>query len=238
MKITIAHLYPRMLNLYGDMGNIMALKHRLTARGIEAEIKTFDIEDEIDFSSLDIVFIGGGGDKEQLSVSKRLCEIKEDLREYVESGGVLLGVCGGFEVLGKYYKIGDTINEGAGILDIATEYNDKRVIGNVVLQSELLGTTVVGFENHNGRVDIGNHVSLGKVLCGNGHRGDGAEGVVYKNVIATYLHGPLLPKNHVLTDYLISKAIERKYGQCNLAPIDDTAEISAHDYAVGRFLNK
>ncbi|MBQ6998745.1 MAG: glutamine amidotransferase [Clostridia bacterium] len=238
MKITIAHLYPDMLNLYGDSGNIATLKHRLVSRGIDAEIKTYVIEDDIDFENTDIVFIGGGGEREQLTVCNRLKEISSDLKAYAENGGVILAVCGGFEVLGKYYKTASATVEGAGVLDITTDYCDKKFVGNAVIESDLIGTTIVGFENHSGRVDIGTHTPLGKVLCGFGHNGKGAEGVVYKNVIATYLHGPLLPKNPVLADYILSKAIEKRYGTADLAPIDDTLEIAAHDYAVGRFLSK
>lgn len=238
MKITIAHLYPDMLNLYGDSGNIVTLKHRLEARGIEAEIKTYALEDEIDFESTDIVFIGGGGDREQLAVCGRLCEIKDKLISYAENGGVILAVCGGFEILGKYYKNSDGTVEGVGLLDITTEYKGDKLIGNVVIESELIGTTIVGFENHGGRVDIGSHNPLGKVIAGFGHDGKGYEGVAYKNVIATYLHGPLLPKNPVLADYIIARATERKYGTAELSCIDDTLETAAHDYAVGRFSGK
>ena len=238
MKIIVGHLYPRMLNLYGDIGNIMALEHRMRARGIEVEVKTFDIDDEIDFSQLDIVFIGGGGEREQLAVCKRLCTLRDRLFEYVENGGVLLAVCGGFEILGKYYKTETQTVEATGILDAYTEYNDNRLIGNIVVESELLSAPVAGFENHNGRVFIGEHTPFGKVLCGHGHSDNGAEGVVYKNLIATYMHGPLLPKNPALTDYLIGLALKNKYGETELSPLDDTAENAAHDYAIGRFLGK
>lgn len=238
MKITIAHLYPDMLNLYGDWGNIVTLKHRLEARGIEAEVRAYDIEEDIDFSSTDIVFIGGGGDREQMTVCKRLRELKDNLISYAEDGGVILAVCGGFEILGKYYKTDADTIEGVGLLDITTEYSAHKLIGNVVIDSELIGSTIVGFENHSGRVDIGELPPLGKALAGFGHDGKGTEGVVYKNVIATYLHGPLLPKNPALADYIIARAMERRYGKVDLAPIDDAMEIAAHDYAVGRFVNK
>lgn len=239
MKITIGHLYPDMLNLYGDSGNVSALTHRLTARGIDVGIKRYSIDDNIDFSALDIVFIGGGGDRENLTVCESLKKQKDELIRYAEDGGVILAACGGFEILGKYYQTANAEVEGVGLLDIFTEYDENKLIGNVVLESELLGTTVVGFENHNGRVNIGGCTPLGKVLAGFGHDGNGAEGVVYKNVIATYLHGPLLPKNPVLADYIVKKAVERQLGESVTLPdIDDTLEIAAHDYAVGRFVNK
>lgn len=234
MKITIGHLYPEMLNLYGDAGNIVTLKHRLNARGIECEIKTFSLSDEIDFSSLDIVYLGGGGEKEQLAVLKRLMEIKDDITTYAEDGGVLLGVCSGFELLGKTIKTRSETFDAVGILDAFTEYNDTKAIGNIVIESEIAGK-VVGFENHFGTVKT-SCAPLGKVLSGAGGNGDGCEGAVYKNVVATYIHGPLLPKNPSLADYIIKKAIERKDTEMSLADLDDTLENLAHDYAVGRFL--
>ncbi len=238
MKITIAHLYPDMLNLYGDSGNIATLKYRLEARGIDALVKAYAIEDDIDFENTDIIFIGGGGEREQLAVSNRLKELSSDLKAYAENGGVILAVCGGFEVLGKLYKTESATIEGAGVLDITTQYADNKSVGNIVIKSDIIGTTIVGFENHSGSVDIGTHTPLGKVLAGVGHDGKGAEGVIYKNVIATYLHGPLLPKNPVLADYILAKAIEKRYGSAELAPLDDTLEIAAHNYAVGRFASE
>lgn len=234
MKITIAHLYPDMLNLYGDSGNILALKYRLNARGIEADVISYNIDDDIDFSSADIILIGGGGEREQLSVCNRLREMKDKLISYAEDGGVILAVCGGFEVLGRNYTTPDGTAEGVGLLDITTLYGKDKIIGNVVVESELFGT-VVGFENHSGIVDIGNHTPLGTVISGRGADGKGNEGVIYKNVIATYLHGPLLPKNPRLADYIISKAMERRYGVAELANLDDAVELEAHNYAVGRF---
>jgi len=149
-----------------------------------------------------------------------------------------VAVMGGFEVLGKFYKTESATVEGAGVLDITTQYVSNKSVGNVVIKSDIIGTTIVGFENHSGRVDIGAHTPLGKVLAGFGHDGKGTEGVIYKNVIATYLHGPLLPKNPVLADYILAKAIEKRYGETELAPLDDTLEIAAHDYAVGRFASE
>lgn len=236
-KLTIGHIYPQMLNLYGDIGNVIALKHRITGRGIEAEVKNFDIDDTIDFSALDIVFIGGGGDREQAEAAKKLSEQKKSLSEYTENDGVLLAVCGGFELLGEYYTTANGRVEGAGILPLHTEYNSNRLIGNIIVDSTLLGTEVVGFENHNGRV-VTDLPPLGKVLCGHGHNDGGTEGAVYKNVVATYMHGPLLPKNPALTDHIILSSLKKKYGDSELAPMDSSAELAAHDYAVGRFLGK
>ena len=238
MKITVGHLYPDMLNLYGDSGNIAALKHRMMSRGIEVDIKTYSIEDDIDFSCLDIVYIGGGGEREQDIVCNRLKSMGDKLISYAEDCGVILAVCSGFEILGKYIKNSDSVTEGVGLLDIYADYDKEKIIGNVVLESEILKTTVVGFENHSGRMNIGSHTPLGKVITGKGGDGKGFEGVVYKNVVATYLHGPLLPKNPALADFLIKAAIERKYADYTLQPLDDTVERAAHDYIIGRFVNK
>lgn len=236
MKITIAHLYPDLLNLYGDNGNITALTYRLQKRGIEAEVKEYGLGDEIDFDNTDIVFIGGGSDKELRTVCTRMCEYKDKLISYAENGGCILAVCGGYQLLGKYYMLRDEKINGTGLLDICAQYSEERLIGDVVLKSELLGTTIVGFENHAGRMDTGTYTPLGKVLTGHGNDSEsGNEGVIYKNVIGSYLHGPLLPKNPVLTDYILSKAIEKRYGKTKLAPLDDEIENLAHKYIVERF---
>ena len=233
MELTIGHLYPDLLNLYGDRGNIITLQSRLERRGIAANIKTFALADEIDFSELDIVFIGGGSDREQQLVCNRLCEQKQAVRHFVEQNGVLLAVCGGYQLLGDYYRLKNELIHGLGILDIRTEQEDGRLIGNVVLQSDYTNSTIVGFENHGGRTDIGSHTPLGKVIYGHGNDGrSGAEGVVYKNVIGTYLHGPLLPKNPLLADRILQNALTKKYGEITLPPLDDALEQQAHDYIV------
>lgn len=237
MEITIAHLYPDLLNLYGDRGNIITLKRRLEARGITAKVNQYELNDKIDFENTDIIFIGGGSDREQLLVCKKLCEIKDDIKAFAEDNGIILAVCGGYQLLGNYYKLDNETIEGIGLLDICTEQGKGRLIGNIILESELTGGTIVGFENHGGRTFTGNHTVLGKVLYGSGNNdSDGLEGVVYKNVIATYLHGPLLPKNPALADCIIKRAVERKYGSVELEPLDDSAENEAHNYIIKRFL--
>lgn len=239
MKIIVGQIFPDILNLYGDAGNIAAIKYRLEKRGIEAQIRQYTTDDEIDFSNLDIVFIGGGGEREQQTACEKLALQKDKLVSYAEDGGVVLAFCGGFEIIGKSYTIGDEIVEGVGVLDITTTYGEKRRIGNVLLESDILDTTVVGFENHSGIINIGSYKPLGRVVSGFGNNGeDGTEGVVYKNVVATYLHGPLLPKNPALTDYILKKALERKYGEVELPPLDDDAEIKAHEYMAGRIIGK
>lgn len=236
MKIQIAHLYPELLSLYGDRGNIASLSYRLKKRGIECEITEYGISDNIDFENTDIIYLGGGTDKDRYTVLTELLKYKDEIKKYVEDGKSLLAVCSGFELLGKYYKTQKESYEALGILDIACEYDKKRHIGNVVLWSDILNTEIVGFENHNAKIDIGNLEPLGKVITGFGNDGvSGVEGAIYKNVVATFLHGPILPKNPVLCDYIIANALERKYGNAELSPIDDTLELKAHDYIVKRF---
>ena len=240
MKLKIVHMYPDLLNLYGDRGNIECLRRRLLWRGIGAEVISCTCEDEgFSLEDTDIVFLGGGSDREQKIVCSRLLEHREELRDFAENGGTIIAVCGGYQLLGKYYRLEDETIEGLGILDIYTEQGKTRLIGNIVLETELAGT-VVGFENHGGRTFIGQHKPLGRVLYGNGNdENSGCEGVVYKNVIATYLHGPLLPKNPRLCDYILTNALKRKYPDMSgLTELDDSLENKANEYIVNRFVNK
>ena len=237
MKLNIAHLYPELLNLYGDRGNIISLKKRAVWRGIEANVREYTLADEIDFENIDILFIGGGSDREQLLVCKKLGEIKDRFKEYVENNGVVTAICGGYQLLGHYYKMQEETVSGLDILDIYTESGKGRLIGNVVIKTDFLDMPVVGFENHGGRTFIGKHKPLGSVVYGNGNNGtDKVEGVIYKNVIGTYLHGPLFPKNPHLCDYVIEKALQNKYGNdVVLQKLDDTVECAANSYIVNRF---
>ncbi|WP_122642905.1 type 1 glutamine amidotransferase [Luxibacter massiliensis] len=239
-KLTIGHLYPDLLNLYGDRGNIQCFRKRLEWRGIEAQVIPFLSGDAIDFHKLDIVLLGGGSDREQELVCGHLQNIRRDFKDYVEDGGVVLAVCGGYQLLGKYYRTDSKTIEGLSILDITTEWEPKRLIRNIVLNSPLFDTPVVGFENHGGRTYIGSHTPFGKVFFGLGNTGkSGYEGVVYKNVIATYLHGPLLPKNPHVCDYLLKKALIRKYGpDIRLNPLPDELEKLANSYISGRYSDK
>lgn len=238
MKVMIGHLYPDLLNLYGDRGNIQCLMKRCQWRGIEAETVEFRIEDKIDFKGLDIVLLGGGSDREQKLVCEKLQAIQKDFKDYVEDNGVVIAVCGGYQLLGNYYKTGNAFMEGLKLVDLYTEQGDGRLIDNVVIKSDLFDRPVVGFENHGGRTFIKKNKSLGKVLYGFGNDGKSdEEGVVYKNVIGTYLHGPLLPKNPHVADYLIKKALERQTGQeVTLEPLDDRQEIEANQYIIDRFV--
>ena len=238
MKLTIGHLYPDLLNLYGDRGNIQCLMKRWQWRGNEAESSSFESNDRIDFSGLDIVLLGGGSDREQMLVCEKLKAIQGDFKRYVESDGVVIAICGGYQLLGKYYKTDQGMIPGLDLVDMYTEQGEGRLINNIVLKSELFDMPVVGFENHGGRTCIKNNKPLGKVLSGAGNDGvSGYEGVIYKNVIGTYLHGPLLPKNPQLADWLILRALQKKYGaDVELTDLDDTQEKEANDYIYKRFV--
>ncbi len=240
MKLRIAHMYPEILNLYGDFGNIISLKKRAEWRNIEVEISEYALNDEVDFNNIDILFIGGGSDKEQILVCEKLKEHKNEIKKYVENNGVLLAFCSGYEILGNRFSLNGNTYTGLGILDMCTEHKNSRLISDVVIKTSFLDRPVVGFENHSGRTFIGNDsdCSLGEVIYGNGNNGeDGKEGMVYKNVFGTYLHGPLFPKNPHLCDYIIKKALQNKYGEVVLQELNDEIEFLANEYIVNRFSN-
>lgn len=240
MKITIGHLYPDLLNLYGDIGNVRCLIKRCEWRGIEVELKNFERDDVIDFSNLDIVLLGGGSDQSQQLVCRQLQRIRDAFQEYVDDGGVVVAICGGYQLLGHYYQTGQEKMEGLHILDIYTIQEEGRVIGDIILQSELAEMPVVGFENHGGRTCINGHTPFGKVIYGGGNNGkSGYEGVLYKNVIGTYLHGPLLPKNPQIADWLIQRALERKYGKkISLQVLEDKEEKEANLFIYRRYVKE
>ena len=164
MKLTIGHLYPELLNLYGDRGNIQCLMKRCQWRGIEAETIAFEMGDTIDFSKLDIVLLGGGSDREQMIVCEKLKEIQKDFKAYVEDNGVVIAICGGYQLLGSYYKTDQGMIDGLSLVDMYTEQEEGRLISNIVLKSDLFEMPVVGFENHGGRTCIKDNKPLGKVL--------------------------------------------------------------------------
>ena len=145
MKITIGHLYPDLLNLYGDRGNIQCMKKRCEWRGIEAEVREFQLTDRIDFSQLDIVLLGGGSDREQMIVCTQLKKIRKDFRDYVEDNGVVIAVCGGYQLLGHYYDTQEGRIEGLSLVDLYTEQGSPRLISNIVIQSEEFDYPIVGF---------------------------------------------------------------------------------------------
>ena len=169
MKMTIGHLYPDLLNLYGDRGNIQCLKMRLLWRGIDAEVVEYNLGDRIDFSKMDIVLLGGGSDREQMIVCQKLQEIRKDFVDYVEDNGVVIAVCGGYQLLGHHYNTSDGNMEGLHLVDLSTEQGSPRLISNVVLESPLFPYPITGFENHGGRTHLGEPKTGGSSLvsCSN-----------------------------------------------------------------------
>ncbi len=229
--LTIGWLYPDLMNVYGDRGNIIVLEKRANWRGIKTEVKHLDPGfSEKDLETCDLLMMGGAQDRQQTIVNEDLKRIKKPLSSKIERGTPGLYVCGGFQFLGKYYKEADgTKVAGLGIFDLYTENpgeNSKRLIGNIAIQPLIdgLNQTIIGFENHGGRTYLGKGIKpFGKVLKGFGNSEDGFEGAVYKNSIGTYMHGPILPKNPQLADYLIANAI----GANELEPLDDSLENQA-----------
>ena len=238
MELTICHLYPDLLNVYGDVGNVLILKHRALLRGIDVNIVNCSIGDDLDKNNTDIIFFGGGQDFEQSIVSDDLNNVKKQpLTEYVEDGKVMLAICGGYQLLGKYYTApnGEKI-EGLGILDIYTEGGDTRFIGNTEIINEEFNETYVGFENHSGRTYINSHKPLGKCVHGYGNNGsDGYEGCIYKNTFGSYFHGSFLSKNPEFADRLLTIALQNKYGkEINLEPLKDELELKAKQSIIQR----
>jgi CobQ-like glutamine amidotransferase family enzyme len=236
-RLRLGHLYPALMNVYGDRGNILCLERRCRLRDIELEVTSLGLGDRLDPTAFDLLFMGGAQDREQGLVGRDLQEIKgAPLREAVESGTVFLGVCGGYQLAGRFYRGADGVElTGAGIFDLHTLHpgpRAKRLIGNLVAEWE--GGTLVGFENHGGRTYLGPGAQpLARVKHGFGNDGQsGFEGALYRNAFGCYLHGPVLPKNPALADRLISLALERRYGDGTLAPLDDRLEQRAHDAAL------
>lgn len=239
-------MYADMLDLYGDGGNMEILSYRCAKRGIRCVIDKYSIDSDMpDFSSYDVIYIGGGADLEQQHISADLLKCRDRIKEAYENGTFLFLICGGYQLMGKYYRDADG-NEiaGLGLFDyytIAPESRKKRCIGNVVIRTDFTGATVnvVGFENHGGQTQ-GVATPLGEVLCGNGNCSKSKyEGYFEKNVIATYMHGPCLSKNPELSDYIIGYCLDRKYGShAELTKLDDTLEYDCRRVMTERLLNK
>jgi CobQ-like glutamine amidotransferase family enzyme len=241
MELRICHLYPDLLNLYGDRGNITTLVHRARWRGITASLIEARLGDRIDPRASDLYFIGGGEDRQQRLASPDLCRVKGGaLRDAAASGAAVLAVCGGYQLLGHYYRPSDGSDlEGLGLLDLHTVHpgpGARRLIGNIVIRERTEGVRLVGFENHGGRTHLGPHAAaLGTVESGFGNNGeDRSEGAVTGTVYGTYLHGPLLPKNPWLADVLITHALRRHNTGVDLAPLPDVEEHLAAEAAAQR----
>ena len=229
--LRIAHLYPKLLNIYGDNGNIITLQKRCEWRGISVNTDEINIGDSI--SEHDIYFIGGGQDLQQIEVSNELQKHKDFLISERDRGAVFLGICGGYQLFGHYYQPFDGEKlMGISLLDAYTVAGKKRFIGNVTVHTNYVSPdTLVGFENHSGLTYIhGETKPLGTMLVGNGNNGeDKTEGARFKNVFGTYMHGSFLPKNPHFADYLIELALGEK-----LQPLNDNIELLTHNSLINK----
>ena len=244
MHLKFLSLYPNMMDLYGDSGNLQILQYRATKRGIKVEIDSHKVgENAPNFSAYDLIFLGGGSDKEQKVVARDILKYRSDIQKSFDSGIFFLLICGGFQLFGEHYKDAENnLIKGLGIFDYYTESStDKkqRCIGNIVIESKITGKTLklVGFENHGGQT-YGVTSPFGRVLFGNGNTFQNSyEGMMLDNFIGTYLHGPLLSKNPELSDHIIKTCLARKYHKpIHLAPLDDTFENRAREEMLQKLL--
>jgi CobQ-like glutamine amidotransferase family enzyme len=237
-RLRVCALYPDLMNIYADRGNLLLLERRCRWRGIGFELSSSGIGDELDPDGADLFYVGGGQDRDQELCAYDMAESKrEALHEIADQGTMIFAVCGGYQLLGDSYQLGERTLPGVGIVDLQTVREDgPRLIGNAAIEVTLTPgerRTIAGFENHGGRTILGPSAQpLGRILRGHGNNGrDGCEGVLggpRSNVIGTYLHGPLLPKNAWLADWLIAQAL-RLTGP--LAPLHDELEQAAHGEA-------
>lgn len=244
MELKICHMYPDVLNLYGDGGNIICMKKRLSWRGIEASVTKLPIGEHASLAGFDIVFVGGGQDFEQEVLLDDLHRGKDkEIISAIDDGVVFLTICGGYQMMGSYYETYDGKRcDFIGAVDFYTVGSKQRMIGNYKFRCAdgAGGSVVVGFENHSGKTYLGTDAApLGQVLAGFGNNGeDGTEGVHHKNLFGCYCHGPMLPKNPAFCDMLLQTALERRYGAVTLDPLDDRAELAAHDEMCARLKGK
>jgi CobQ-like glutamine amidotransferase family enzyme len=235
VELRLLTLYPEQMNIYADRGNILFLRRRCEWRGIGFEAAAAGPGDPVDPDAHDLIYMGGGQDRDQRIVAADMLASKRDgLAAAAADGAVVLAVCGGYQLLGHSYQLGDERIAGLGLADLETVRSDgPRLIGNIAIEADLGAgpMTLAGFENHGGRTRLGpGATALGRVLHGHGNNGeDGFEGLRQGNLIGTYMHGPLLPKNAELADRLIQLALARRAGsEPDLEPLDDELETAAH----------
>lgn len=233
----IGWLYGNEMNIYGDRGNVIALAQRAHWRGLDAQVETIGVGEDYHAQRYDLLFWGGGQDREQVRVAADLQGSKgQVIKRDIESGLPTLAICGGYQLLGHYYRPhrGEDL-AGLGVLDIRSEAGHERFIGNVVVDSKEFGD-LVGFENHSGLTFLGAGVQpLGRLRVGHGNNGqDGFEGARHLNVVGCYMHGALLPKNPRLTDWLLERALDWRSTPATLMPLDDRLELVAHAGVVER----
>jgi lipid II isoglutaminyl synthase (glutamine-hydrolysing) len=235
VKVVVAHLYPEYLNIYADRGNIAVLARRLAWRGHELEVRPVSLGDRVP-ADADLLYIGGGQDREQALVAPDVAGRAEELRDAVDRGVAALAVCGGYQLFGRFYRdvAGDEL-PGAGILPLHTVAGDTRMIGDVLLDSD--GQRLAGFENHAGRTFLDDGAEpLGRVVHGFGNDGrSGFEGCRAGRVVGTYLHGPLLPRNPWFADWVLEQALAHRTGDAiRLEPLEDGLELRAQAVAAER----
>lgn len=240
-RLVVGHLYPELLNIYADRGNIAVLARRAALRDVELEVRAVSLRDRLDEESVDLYYLGGGQDRDQAVAAPDLAAKAPAIRAGLEGGAALLAVCGGYQLLGRSYRDAKGRElPGAGILPLETVAGDRRMIGDVLLECELeSGTcrTLAGFENHAGRTRLDPGAEpLGRVLAGFGNDGEsGLEGCRVGRALGTYLHGPLLPRNPWLADWLLAQALARRLGSPPaLEPLGDDLERAAHEVAAQR----
>ena len=238
MELRLLALYPEQMNIYADRGNVLFLRRRCEWRGLGFVHATAGPGERIDPGAHDLIYIGGGQDRDQRIVAADMRDTKRDaIAAAVDDGAVVLAVCGGYQLLGHSYQLGHERIAGLGLVDLETVREPgPRLIGNVAIEADLGGgpRVIAGFENHGGRTYLGDGVEpLGRVIKGFGNNGvDGFEGVRRANLVGTYIHGPLLPKNAWLADRLVALALARRAGsEPELEPLDDALEAAAHDSA-------
>ncbi len=248
--IVIAHLLPDLLNLYGDGGNVKVLEQRLRWRGIPVEVRRFMYGDRIVLDDVDLVFIGGAPDREQKLATEQIDAVRDDIARYIADGGVMLAICGGYQILGRTWLLGDEELPGLGVLGFETRRpgtSADRLIGNIALKTSIADAPVIGFENHAGRTYLDEGVEpFGVVVSKNGSGNNDtdavrADGVMQGNVIGTYLHGPLLSKNPEVADWLLSRALVRHSERTGLPkmemkPLDDSVELAANDFMARKLM--
>jgi CobQ-like glutamine amidotransferase family enzyme len=239
VRIRVGHLYPDYLNIYADRGNIAVFSERARARGHELEVHGISMRDPVPVGEIDLFYVGGGQDREQALVTGDLAAKAGPLREAVDGGAAFLAVCGGYQLLGRFYRnvAGDDL-PGIGLLPLHTLAGERRMIGDVLLDCEWAGRTLAGFENHAGRTHLDEGAEpLGGVVSGFGNDGrSGFEGCRSRRVYGTYLHGPLLPRNPWFADHLLAEALAHATGGDvePLAPLRDELEAEAHAVAAAR----
>jgi CobQ-like glutamine amidotransferase family enzyme len=241
VRIVVGHLFPDYLNIYADRGNMAVLARRAAWRGHELEVRSLGAGDDIHPGEHDLYYIGGGQDREQELIAPALAAHGEGLRAAVDEGAALLAVCGGYQLLGRFYRdqSGGEL-PGVGLFPLHTVAGERRMIGDVLLECELEPggpRTLAGFENHAGRTYLDEGAEpLGRVLAGYGNDGEsGYEGCRVGRAVGTYLHGPLLPRNPWLADWLLAQALAHRTGEkAVLEPLDDDLEAQAHDVSAAR----